>query len=496
MATTWSSYQTAIFEDVANGDGHTVVQARAGSGKTTTIVESMRHLPSMSPALMVAFNKSIATELKRRAPADVEVKTLHSHGFAAVRRAYRGVGLSDDRTEKLFAGIVGGETNPRFRPSRGAICKTVSLAKNTNVSGDDELDDLIDGFDIDVPDCFTRPQFLVAVQEVLQASRTVRGEIDFDDMVWLPIVNNLPVDTYGHVFIDETQDLNGAQLELALRSVMAMGRITAIGDDRQAIYGFRGAGGKGSMTRIIDGLGAKVLPLSVTYRCPIEVVNLAKKVVPDLEAAPGAKQGAVVESDWSALRKQVKPGDFVISRFNAPLVSELLQFVQEGRRACMLGRDYLKTLTSLITKSKASDVESLRSWIDDWLAREIERISKKGADPSAVIDRANALRALCEGVKSTQEVLGRIDTYFAAEPDGQSVVFTSTHKAKGLEADRVFLFGDTYRRFSEAAEQATALESGGSVTANARRSIVEERNLWYVAVTRCANELFIAGGVK
>lgn len=490
--TNWSSYQTAVFDDVARGEGHTVVRARAGSGKTTTIVESMRHLPPFSPALMVAFNKSIATELKRRAPADVDVKTVHGHGYAALRKAVRGVSLND---EGRFDQVAAPMLNDRFRQSRAAMKRLISLAKNTLASTIEDLDDLVDGYDIDVPDCFSRPAFLQVTLDVLSAMKRgwERNGIDFDDMIWLPVVCDLPTEQYGHVFVDETQDLNAAQLELVLRSVMANGRITAIGDDRQAIYGFRGAGGKQSMDRIIDGLGAKVLPLSVTYRCPRVVVDLAKKIVPDLEAAPGAEMGTITESDWGALRKQVLPGDFVISRFNAPLIHEVLQFVQEGRRACMLGRDYGKMLGGLIIKSKRLTVDDFIVWLQDWEATEVARLTDKGSDTTMVRDRASALWALCEGTKNLQEVMDRIDSFFANEPDGNTVVFCSTHKAKGLENKRVFLFSDTYAR---AFAPEPDVDAPWAVQANQRRGATEEKNLWYVAVTRCAQDLFLATGVK
>jgi superfamily II DNA or RNA helicase len=84
-AKNWSHYQTAIFDDVAQGRGNTVVLARAGTGKTTTILEALKHVPEGATALMVAFNKAIATEMKDRAPGNVDVSTLHSYGALAER---------------------------------------------------------------------------------------------------------------------------------------------------------------------------------------------------------------------------------------------------------------------------------------------------------------------------------------------------------------------------------------------------------------------------
>jgi superfamily I DNA/RNA helicase len=79
---TWSPYQLAIFANVATGTGHTVVNAVAGSGKTTSLEEAINHVPRGCSTLFVAFNKSIADELARRmAGKPVAVSTLHSYGL-------------------------------------------------------------------------------------------------------------------------------------------------------------------------------------------------------------------------------------------------------------------------------------------------------------------------------------------------------------------------------------------------------------------------------
>ena len=75
----WSSYQEAIFKNIAEGKGHTVVKARAGSGKTTTIMEALNHIPPhvrREQVALFAFNKEIAETLKSKAPAGVKVSTL------------------------------------------------------------------------------------------------------------------------------------------------------------------------------------------------------------------------------------------------------------------------------------------------------------------------------------------------------------------------------------------------------------------------------------
>ena len=105
----WSNYQKAIFRDINSGKGHTVVIARAGSGKTSTIVEGFKYLPKGKKTLMVAFNKAIAEELKQRAPSYVDIMTLHSLGFRAIKQAFgQDVILENDKCNELI--ILSGMT--------------------------------------------------------------------------------------------------------------------------------------------------------------------------------------------------------------------------------------------------------------------------------------------------------------------------------------------------------------------------------------------------
>lgn len=466
----WSSFQEAVFEDVRAGTGHTVVLARAGSGKTSTIVEALKHVPQGESALLVAFNKSIAQELGGRAPKGVEVMTLHSYGLRAVKARNPRCRIDNDKTKVVASALFGGEA----KYFGAALGKAVSVAKNLLLATEPEVDAVLDAFQIDVPGPATqaaRNRFVAAVVEVLHKSANGLDLVDFDDMIWLPVRLGLPQQKFDRVFIDETQDLNPCQIALALGCVKPAGRIVAVGDDRQAIYGFRGAD-KNAIGRVVASLGAKTLPLSITYRCPKAVVRLANAIVPDLQPAPTAPEGVVEEMEWVKVAPLLAPGTFVISRTNAPLVREMLCLVRQGKRATMLGRDFASGLAGLVRKSKASSLLELRHWLDRWEERETARLEAQDRDPGPVRDRADTLRALMRGAETVAEVLSTIDNYFADNAAKDAVVFASTHKAKGLEADRVVLMADTYR--------------AGRNT--------EEDNLWYVAVTRARSHLVLAQG--
>jgi superfamily I DNA/RNA helicase len=100
------------------------------------------------------------------------------------------------------------------------------------------------------------------------------GTLDFDDMIFVPLRNGWVRAKYELVIIDEAQDMNASQLMLAMKVCKKGGRIAVVGDDRQAIYGFRGADSN-SLDRLKGELVAHELGLTITYRCPKTVVAAA-----------------------------------------------------------------------------------------------------------------------------------------------------------------------------------------------------------------------------
>jgi superfamily I DNA/RNA helicase len=244
----------------------------------------------------------------------------------------------------------------------------------------------------------------------------------------------------------------------------------AVGDRRQSIYGFRGADRR-AIPKIIERLGATVLPLSISYRCPRLVVEQARAIVPTIEAAPGAPDGVVRSCDVSQLERDALPGDFVVSRTNAPLLSLCWKWIKAGRRAEIRGRDIGGGLASWVRGTNATTIDELTTCIEQWFTRELKRRVAIERDTQDVEDKAECLHALCEGAASVQAVLDKIDRLFSNDDregvDPGKILLTSTHRAKGLEADRVWLLRDTY----------------------CKRKSEEESNLLYVAITRAKREL-------
>lgn len=463
----WSSYQEDVFRDIREGKGNTQIDAFAGSGKTSTLVEGFYHVPSGNKTLMVAFAKPIQVELERRAPAGVTTLTLHSLGYRAIRKVFPKI-ILDDKGDKLY-GYVKAERgdDPDTEEVRANMGKAVSLCKSYLISSPEDVDVMMDRHDID-PGTDSRQDFIASTLKVLAACRKDTARLDFDDMIDMVNVHNIPLEKYDYVFGDEIQDLTGAQINMMLNCVKDTGRAITVGDERQAIFAFRGADSN-AINNVVERCSSKRLPLSVTYRCAKSIVQLAQTLVPGIQYAPNAEEGLVDQIPDSKIEGMVKPGDFILSRTNAPLIRWCLNLLKAGIPSNIQGRDLGKNLWSLVRKSKAKKVDEFLVWLDEYQDIEFKRLTALKRDTSIVRDKCECLINLCEGAKDLKAVKDNLDRLFHDTDDHGKVILSTIHKAKGLERDRVFMLSKTFRTGKN----------------------IEEDNISYVAITRAKKELYI-----
>lgn len=491
-----SKQQQAIVDDARDGKGNTLVNALAGTGKTWSLTGVAEVLPPRASVLVCAFGKEIEKTLVARIKPvrpNAQVQTLHSFGRRVLMLASDGgVEYEHRKTDRIMDAVIGSDdTNPFLRAVRTVTKKVVSLAKAQLVSTAEQIDCLMDDFGVMVSPSL-RDRVIDHAMEVLAASRKPPPRMDYDDMVWLPEVLGLPVPRFDHVLIDEWQDMTFGQIQLALRACKPGGRILAIGDRHQSIFGFRGAYA-GTFDILVDKYGAKTLPLSVSYRCPRIVVEYARRFVPEFEAAPGAPMGEERETDIVGLMREVREGDFVLSRTNAPLATLCLAMLRKGMRVHVAGKDNGQRAIRFMQRSRSNSVAKLRDEVREWLAVERRRMTEKDRSTDLIEDVADTVEALCDGLTSVSEVVKRAEFIFADSEDaveGKSeedptsskrapktsdrIVLSTVHKAKGLERDRVFVLDGTFKP-----------EKGG-----------EESNLLYVAATRAKRSLIHVTGFE
>lgn len=498
--TQWSPQQQAIFRWFADPPTlNLAVRARAGTGKTTTILEAVRHVPADQKILVCAFNKRIAEELQRKlaGSSNAEALTLHSLGFKFLRGAWGDLKVDtkveDDRIahacQMLDASQPGWEVEIGLK-------KLVSLAKGIlpteieeagAVNGRENevigvLAGLCTAFSCD-PDygdpVWMAKRALYAMRLALEPD--VQGRISFDDMLFIPAAKGFTLPLYDWVIVDEAQDMNPAQLYIAQNAVKEGGHVVVVGDDRQAIYGFRGADSN-AIDRMKADLCADELGLNTTYRCPKSVVEMAKGIVDDYEHAPWADDGTVDDCSFEQLEEMAQPGDVILSRVNAPLVPLCLAFIRRQKAARIEGRDIGKLLASRAKKLKAQSVPDFLAKLTRWGVTARTRVISRGREVDArcqqISDIEMTLAALAEDARSVNMIYERCEQMFAdvAENKANMIILSTVHKAKGLEWKRVFLIENTFYFFGK------------------KREDREEANIHYVAITRSQSHLTLVRG--
>jgi DNA helicase-2/ATP-dependent DNA helicase PcrA len=472
-----SKYQAAIFEWIksAKSGSNAVVEAVAGSGKTTTCLQAFGLIPTTQEVIFICFNKRIAVanqaKIDNMGIRHAKMSTYHSLGYAAIRAAFGNPTVDDNKVDSILKSILDYDTQRHMFP---AIRNLVELVKaNLLTTSADNLDELCAHHGIELNG--DREVVFQAVPAALKRSLELTSVIDYADMCYMPVALNLPMKQYDWVFVDEAQDTNRNQAELAINSVKPTGHIVAVGDRFQSLYGFRGAD-IDAIPNLIASLEAETLPLSISYRNPKCIVELVNTKRPEIkfEAADGAKEGQIRSITAEAALTEYAPGDMVLCRTNAPLVEPALALIRNGIKAVIIGRDISKGLLALVRKMKANSMNDLMSKLANYAKVEVAKLSAadKGNQAQALNDKVETVIALSSGMASIKELEDRINTIFAEEAEG--VAFSSIHRAKGLEAERVYILHP---------------ELLPHPMARKPWEMVQEENIIYVAITRTLNEL-------
>ena len=292
--------------------GPCLVLAGAGSGKTRVITHKIARLiqAGCEPKRIAAitFTNKAAAEMRERAKGligkaakDVIICTFHALGVRMLREDGAALGLkaqfsildSDDVLALLKD--CGGTTD-------AAVARqwqwTISLWKNQGLNADTALAQCTVGND--------EHRSAAMVMKLYQERLTAYQSVDFDDLIGLPLklLQNHPEvrekwqKALGHVLVDEYQDTNATQYEL-LKLLVGWpdrpdARFTAVGDDDQSIYGWRGATLDNLRKLPVDFPSLKVIKLEQNYRSTGTILEAANNVI-------GPNPKLFPKKLWSAL---------------------------------------------------------------------------------------------------------------------------------------------------------------------------------------------------
>lgn len=485
-----SQEQRAVLAWVVEGSGSLVVEAVAGAGKTTTIVEAIRVMTGS--VFLGAYNKKMGDELQRRV-ADIPwavAGTFHSVGFGALRRASRvRLEVDEKKVRKIVDGVVAGTEYVGWETS---ACALVSLAKQSGfgvryICEKPRRADwmrLVSHYDLAdrLPEDANPNRLIDIACRALEISSEDRAVIDFDDMLYMPLLLGLRLEKKNWVVVDEAQDTNEVRLALVRAMLAPGGRVVAVGDPHQAIFGFTGADSD-SLDRIRRKFSASTLRLGVTFRCPKSVVEVAREYVGHITAAPTAPDGEHLDMTYEEMVALCAAGDAVLCRHNAQLVDLCFALIRAGKPAKMEGRAIGEGLAALAGRWKVKSLDVLVTKLERHLERELEKAAAKEDEARAerAEDQHRTMICLVDRGRETgistvgglQEMIRAMFDDVGASP--RLVVLSSVHRSKGLEWPRVFVLGRRELMPSKRAQQ------------DWQRA--QEVNLCYVAVTRAQRTL-------
>lgn len=473
-----SKYQEAIYKTFQLSRRNISISAVAGSGKTTTLLELLKYIPTRSSSLFLAFNNSIVDELKKRNEReDVTIMTIHSCGWRTILQCYgskikmnpnKAMGKTE-ATMKHF-----NIQAKRYGYYFYNIPKVLDLMRCNLCENEEEaINELLDHYDINISN-----EDVKLVKYAFDLMNRDRSQFDFMDMIYVPVVDSYVrarLHKYDFIFCDESQDFSRAQQQFIKLCLNRRGRLVTVGDPRQAIYGFAGADAE-SYERLsnLDGEAIQ-LPLSVSYRCAKNIVLEAQKIVPAIKYAPDAPYGIVKQGSLT----EIERGDWILCRNLKPLVQTYLWLLKNKIKSKIKGKDIGEGILALIDKTGTKTLYELTTGLEYERDALLAKLEHRGfRHPSlhpkmkTLEQRVDVIECLMNEVANVQQLKDMIANIFS--DDVQGIMLSTIHKAKGLENETVYFL---------------CPELIPSKFATQPWEFEQEENLRYVAITRAKQKL-------
>lgn len=472
------------------------VNAVAGSGKTFMAIEAAR-ATKRKRTLFVAFTNAAKDTIMGRTHGELAVKTSYSMGLTALRSGFQNVKVEQGKYSHLLKHLLS---------EKSALLTALGLWDSQNVIVK-EVEALISQYQLGLGTVLEQFQSLILQQDTMLdpsltfdlyydlATRAVveghqqflnEGLISFGDMISYPYYYGDSVIWEKHQFciLDEDQDFSPAQAHVAKSIVAPNGQVLLVGDPYQWIYGFAGALHT-SHDDLRKTFNAVSLPLSVNYRCDREIIKMAQRYVPEIQAHDGAGKGEVrfVEPGVNLIETIVSLSNYpalVINRANAPLIGLACSLFKSGIKFKFNGDKLVSKFLGMVFYYKASlPFKQFRESIEGRIENLVEL---NPAHPS--IDILDSLLILLDTSSATNyyRLEQHIKSVMAGD-DLANITLSTIHKSKGTEMHTVLFTG--YGKL--VGHYMTTQNEGDELKCRLAK------NLLYVGITRAKHRLFLQG---
>jgi superfamily I DNA/RNA helicase len=471
---------------ILNSKGDIKINAVAGSGKTTTMIEYARSRPAKSNILYLAFNKTVKLEAQKKFSSkglrNVKVETAHSLAYKHVVPVYgytvKHQGYKLHELAELLDLTGNGEKHAEYILA-GHIGKFLSYYCNSEKENITELNYLDTVHDHKARH-FVRNAYKYIEQKAIDLFRKMdRKEVEATHDFYLKKFQLLqPELKYSYILFDEGQDASAAMLDIFLRQKACK---VIVGDTHQQIYGWRFA------VNSLQRVHFPAFHLSSSFRFGTSIADLANKVLL-LKSYLNEKPEININGKGSG---EKGGGRAVIGRTNLGLLLKAISYVTDDEVKKLYFEGNINSYTYADEGASLYDVLNLynqkRVYIHDKLIAamksldELEDYVKKTEDVQ--------LGMLVDIVKkygnSIPGIIRKIKGRHVENKEEAEIIFSTVHRCKGMEYDEVELVNDfiSEKRLEKLSNEKKA---GHNLAKSA-----EEINLLYVAVTRSRKVLKI-----
>lgn len=475
-----------------------IVNAFAGTGKTTTLLMKAAAIPKTESIVYLTFNKSIAEEATKKFAEHPHVKVQTAHGMAYGRTgayAYKMrkfnysakdlIEIFPVKNFSLFDYMINRHVLTLFNMYCDSSYRKVTevpylpYLKSLTVGMSNEEKATLKG---QVLNWVTENHDVIFNRAQQMWDKMDSKQIEITHSFYLKKFHLMnPKIKADWIFFDEAQDANPVMSDIVENQTC---RKVFVGDDNQAIYGWRGA------VNALQSFSYPVLPLTESYRFGDNVAKLANEI---LRAKNDIFENVI--SDFEVIGKGAKhkTGQIgYISRSNIGTIKQAVDVVIEGNPNIPYYFEG-KFSTSFFTNDGVSlwDLYFLYTKQHDKIRHDIV---KEAGDWEGMVEYADSVMDKELGQmmsliqmyrKDAPSILKSLKDRECSSRDKANVIFSTTHKAKGLEYDHVVVNSD-YMDGKSLGEYLTAIKETESrdLKLTYKNRAIEEFNMIYVALTR------------
>ncbi len=479
---------TSEQQAIITSKGDTKINAVAGSGKTTTVIEYAKTRPSDSKILYIAFNKSVKIEAEKKFKAkklyNTKVETAHSLAFKYIVRKYGYQLRSNGYKTYEIADLLGlqgdGEKHAEYIVANH-INKFISYFCNSDKKAVQELNyrDIVT--DKKAKSFVNKFYNYIEKQTRILLAKMNKAEIEITHDFYLKKFQLANIDLgYDYILFDEGQDASEAMLDIFLKQKATK---VIVGDTHQQIYGWRHA------VNSLEKTNFKTFHLSTSFRFTQPIANLANEIL-NLKRHLTAIEPIKITGEGTNTQLKSKA---VLARTNLGLLLKAIELITENRELKNLYFEgNINSYTYADDGTSLYDVLNLYNGKTQLIRDQLIKQMKTLPDLEEYTEKTEDVQMgmMIEIVKEYGNEIPGIIQFIknkhisSDKKEDAEIIFSTVHRCKGMEYDSVQLVNDFVTE--EKLEKAAKEKNPDFAKLN------EEINLLYVAVTRTKNRLALS----